>query len=57
VENFVAPLPLAWQHYRAAPTRLARQGTTLKKLYFFHMISNEDDRYMKIVALYGIEIE
>jgi hypothetical protein len=21
------------------------------------MISNEDDRYMKIVALYGIEIE
>jgi hypothetical protein len=43
----------------AALSRQANQTgatrTTLKKLYLFHMISNEDDRYMKIVALYEID--
>ena len=51
VENLAAPLPLARQHRSAAPTMLARKGTKLEKLYLFHTILDEDDLYMKIVAL------
>jgi len=34
-KSSAAPLPLAWQHCSTAPARLAWQGATLEKLYFF----------------------
>ena len=46
-----APQPLTRQHCSDAPSSLAWQDTTLEKLYLFHMISDEDDLYMKIIDL------
>jgi hypothetical protein len=43
--------PLARWHCTTTPFRLAQRGATLEKLYLFHTISDEDDLYMKIIAL------
>ena len=46
-----ALLPLARQHCSVAPSKLARQGAILEKVYLFHTILDEDDLYIKIIAL------
>ena len=46
-----APGSPAWQYSLVTPPPLAWQGLTLEKLYLFHMNSDGDDFYTKIVAL------
>ena len=50
VADHAAPMHVAWQRVLAV-TRTLTRPDALEKLYFFHTISNEDDLYMKIIAL------